>query len=92
MNDLSIFLNGGTATACFGIGLYFLRFWLRTGDRFFVIFGMAFWVFSANRLALLAIGDENEAARTLVYVIRLAAFVLIVAAIVDKNRGAAHSR
>lgn len=92
MNDLSAFLTGGTATACFAIGLYFLRFWLQTGDRFFVLFALAFWVFSANRLALVAIGDESESARTLVYVIRLAAFLLILAAIVDKNRSAARPR
>lgn len=89
MNDLSVFLSGGTAVACFAVGLYFLRFWLRTGDRFFVIFALAFWVFAANRVALVAIGDANEVARTVVYAIRLAAFVLILAAIVDKNRGAA---
>lgn len=92
MNDFSIFLTGGTATACLAIGLYFLRYWTRTGDRFFLIFGLAFWVFAANRVALIAIGDENEAARTLVYVMRLAAFVLLLAAIVDKNRGAPRSR
>ena len=92
MNDLSIFLTGGTATACFAIGLYFLRFWQRTGDRFFFIFALAFWVFCVNRVVLTVIGDEHEAVRTTVYAIRLAAFLLIVAAIVDKNRGAARSR
>lgn len=92
MTDLSVFLAGGTATASLAIGLYFFRFWRRTGDRFFLIFSLAFSVFTANRLALLAIGDDNEAARTLVYAIRLAAFLLILAAIVDKNRGAARSR
>lgn len=92
MSDFSVFLTGGTATACLAIGLYFFRFWRRTGDRLFVIFALAFCVFAANRVALVAIGDDNEAARTVVYVIRLAAFLLILAAIVDKNRGAARSR
>lgn len=92
MSDFSVFLTGGTATACLAIGLSFLRFWRRTGDRFFLIFALAFWVFAANRVVLVAIGDENEAARTLVYVTRLAAFVLILTAIVDKNRGAARAR
>lgn len=92
MSDLPIFLTGGTATACLAIGLYFLRFWRRTDDRFFLMFALAFWVFAANRLALIVIGDENESARTVVYVIRLAAFLLILAAIADKNRGAARAR
>lgn len=92
MSTFSVFLAGGTATASLAIGLYFFRFWRRTGDRFFLIFSLAFSVFAANRLALVWIGEENEAARTVVYAIRLAAFLLILAAIVDKNRGAARAR
>jgi hypothetical protein len=92
VNEFTTFLTGGTAMACLAIGLYFLRSWRRTGDRFFLIFGLAFWVFAANRVALVSIGDENEAVRTGVYVIRLAAFLLILAAIVDKNLRSTRSR
>lgn len=86
MNDYALFLTGGTATACVAIGLFFLRFWRRTDDRFFLLFALAFWVFALNRVALAVIGDEDESARMVVYVVRLAAFLLILTAIVDKNR------
>lgn len=87
MTEASIFLSGATAMACLGVGLYFVRFWRQTGDRFFAIFALAFWVFAANRVALLLVDDESESVRTGIYVIRLLAFVLIIAAILDKNRG-----
>lgn len=92
MTELSDFLSGGTTVAALAIGLFFLRYWRRTGDRFFAIFALAFWVFAANRVVLLMLGDEQEAARTVVYLFRLAAFLLIIAAIVDKNRSSARSR
>lgn len=86
MTEASVFLSGATAMACLAIGLYFLRFWRQTGDRFFAIFALAFWVFAANRVALLLVDEESESVRTAIYAIRLAAFLLIVVAILDKNR------
>lgn len=92
MTEGSIFLSGGTAMACVAIGLFFLRYWRRTGDRFFGVFALAFWVFAANRVVLVTLGDEQESVGILVYLFRLAAFLLIIAAVVDKNRGSARSR
>jgi predicted permease len=79
------FLSGASVLAAAAIALFFWRFWRETGDRFFVLFSLAFAVFAVNRLALVAIDSEEES-RTWVYVVRLAAFLLIAAAIVDKNR------
>lgn len=81
-------LQGGTAVAAAAVALFFLRFHRQTGDRFFLLFAIAFVVFSLNRVVLLALDDESEAA-TAVYVARAAAFGLIVFAIVDKNRATA---
>ena len=67
-------------------GLFFLRFWRDTHDRLFSIFALAFWVLALNRFAFLFISEESET-RTLVYLVRLAAFILILIAIIDKNRG-----
>ncbi len=92
MNDAATFLSGATAMACLAIGVYFVRYWRTTGDRFFAIFALAFWVFAANRFALLLIDEENESARIGIYVIRLCAFLLIIAAIIDKNRAARPAR
>ncbi len=65
-------------------GLFFLRFWRQTRDRLFLIFAISFWLLGAQRLAL-ALTVEVES-HTVFYLIRLFAFLLILAAIVDKNR------
>jgi hypothetical protein len=80
---VSGFLVAGYAVA----GLFFLRFWRDTRDRLFGIFAAAFWLLAAQRLALALSADPNGE-QLLLYGIRLLAFVLILAAIVDKNRGA----
>jgi Family of unknown function (DUF5985) len=79
------FLSGASAVAAAAIALFFLRFWRETGDRFFVLFAVAFAVFAVNRSVLAALDDETEA-RTIVYVARALAFGVIIVAIVDKNR------
>ena len=79
------FLDGATALACCAIALFFLRFWRDTHDRLFGILALAFLVFAVNRVVLTALDDDDEA-RTLVYLVRLLAFALIAIAIIDKNR------
>ncbi|HSI35720.1 MAG: DUF5985 family protein [Phycisphaerae bacterium] len=86
VENLNVFALGVVAMGCFVAGLFFLRFWRRTGDRLFLIFGVAFWVLGANWLALAFI-DADEV-RTWLYAVRLVAFVLILWGIVDKNRAA----
>jgi O-antigen/teichoic acid export membrane protein len=80
------FLSGAITLASAGIAFFFLRYWRDTGDRLFAIFSLAFAIFAVNRL-ILTLLDEADEARTVVYLSRLAAFVLIIVAIVDKNRG-----
>ena len=82
--ELNIFLLGVIAVACAAAGLFFLRFWRTTRDRLFAIFAIAFWVLGLNWAALAVI--KQDEARTWLYVIRLAAFVLILVGIIDKNR------
>jgi hypothetical protein len=65
--------------------LFFLRFWRETRDRLFVIFAAAFGVLGVQRLALAFSRDMAED-HTGLYLVRLFAFLLILAAIVDKNR------
>lgn len=66
-------------------GLFFLRFWRDTRDRLFLIFAVAFWILGLQRLALALTRDMMET-QTGLYLIRLFAFLLILGAIVDKNR------
>lgn len=82
------FVLGATAMGCVVIALVFVRFWRESGDRFFALFALAFLTFGVNRLVIVAI-DEREGDDALAYVIRLIAFLIIIVAIVDKNRGAA---
>ena len=65
-------------------GVFFLKFWMRTRDALFAAFALAFWLLAANQgiVAFLRIPREEL---TWVYLLRLAAFSLIVAAIVYKN-------
>jgi len=80
------FLDGASCLACAATAAIFLRFWRLGGDRLLLLFGLAFVVLALNRIGLAALDDDSEA-RTLVYLARALAFGLILAAIVDKNRG-----
>jgi hypothetical protein len=77
-------LLGAIAMASFVAGLFFIKFYKSTQDRFFLFFAIAFWIEAVNRV-LLALADFSEDV-PLLYLIRLAAFSLILFAIIDKNR------
>ena len=80
------FIDGATMLADLAVALFFLRFWRQTRDRLLLIFSIAFTVFAANRIMFASL-DETGEGGTALYVVRLVAFLLIIAAIVDKNRG-----
>ena len=69
-------------------GLFFLRFWVRTRDGLFAAFAVAFWLLAANQALAVVAGIPREE-QSWIYLLRLAAFVLILLAIVMKNRRAA---
>jgi hypothetical protein len=79
------FLWGALFVAAWTIGLFFLKFWRRTGDRLFIFFCFAFWALAAHWLGLGLINPATET-RHYLFLLRLVAFVLIIVAIVDKNR------
>ena len=79
------FLMGGISVGSFVAGLFFFRFWRHTRDRFFIFFALSFWIEAANRVAMIIHLEPNEGEPGY-YVVRLVAYGLIVAAIVDKNR------
>jgi uncharacterized membrane protein HdeD (DUF308 family) len=79
------FLLGVITTCSIVAGGFFLKFWRRTRDPLFFAFGAAFIVEGLNRMCFLFIERPNEG-RPAMYVVRLLAFLLIVAAIVTKNR------
>ena len=76
----------GINTACAAIAaLFFLRFWRQTADRLFAWFAFAFCLL-ATHWALLGLTEPTYELRPLFYGIRLLAFSVIIAAIVEKNR------
>lgn len=79
------FLTGANATCAIVAGLFFFRFWRQTADRLFASFAFAFWLLGAH-WALLAITAPDQELRPLLYGIRLVAFLLILGAIIEKNR------
>ncbi|HEU4323824.1 MAG TPA: DUF5985 family protein [Roseiflexaceae bacterium] len=87
MGDALIPLVSGLLVMGYAVaGLFFLRFWRETGDRLFGIFALAFWLLAVQR-ALLALFQNPDHEQVWLYGVRLLAFVLILVAIVDKNRG-----
>jgi hypothetical protein len=87
MTTLISFLSGAITFGFVAAGLFFLRFWRRTGDGLFLAFALAFWLMGLAQ-ALLALGEFPVEERSWVYLIRLAAFALILIAIARKNRSA----
>lgn len=79
------FLSGAAAMAAFTIGLFFLRFWKKTHDRFFLYFAVAFTLEGIVRIFLGLDYGSNES-EPFFYLVRLLSFVLILIAIIDKNR------
>jgi len=82
------FLLGIIVTASLAAALFFLKFWKRTRDTLFLAFGAAFLIEGVNRIAFLFIEHPNEGSPW-IYTVRLLAFLLILAAIVRKNRAPA---
>jgi uncharacterized membrane protein HdeD (DUF308 family) len=82
---MSALLSGALMAMYLAIGVFFLRFWVSSRDRLFALFALAFGVLAIQRLALSLTNAMTEN-QTVFYVLRLIAFVIIVIAIVDKNR------
>lgn len=78
-------LIGAIALAALLAGVFFMRFWRATGDRFFLMFAIAFWLEGGHRVFVFRWVGTDEGS-PLHYVVRLVAYGLIIAAIVDKNR------
>ena len=80
-----VFLQGICAATAWAVGLFFLRFWRETGDRLFAYFAVGFWLMAVS-WALLGLASPVADNQPYIYGLRLLAFMLIIAAIIDKNR------
>jgi uncharacterized membrane protein HdeD (DUF308 family) len=85
MAEVNTLLLGAIAMASLVAGMFFLRFWRDTRDRFFLLFGLAFFVEGIDRAAL-GLSVMSQEQEPFFYLVRLFSFILILLAIVDKNR------
>lgn len=65
-------------------GFFFLRFWTRTRDSLFAVFAAAFWLMAMNQALPVLLGIPREE-QSGIYLLRLGAFILIIAAVLRKN-------
>lgn len=78
-------ISGALVAGYLVAALFFLRFHRETGDRLFLAFAVAFTILAGQRVALALIPIEDRS-DVIIYGLRLLAFVLILAAVLDKNR------
>jgi uncharacterized membrane protein HdeD (DUF308 family) len=82
-------LNGfllGIIVACsLTAGAFFIRFWRQTHDTLFLAFGASFIVEGCNRTMILFV-DAPNLGHPLIYLVRLLSYLLILVAIINKNR------
>ena len=78
------FANGVITMGYLIAGLFFAKFWHRSRDPLFLAFAVAFWLLTVNQ-AVLTIFNLPREEQSWAYLFRLAAFILIAAAILYKN-------
>jgi hypothetical protein len=85
METLFDFLSGAITMGFLVAGFFFLRFWKRTRESLFLAFAAAFWLLGLAQ-ALLTFADIPVEERSWLFLLRLAAFSLILVSIWKKNR------
>ena len=78
------FLLGLISMASLTAGFFFLKFWRRSRDPFFLAFAASFFIEGLNRLSILFLEHPNEG-NPWIYLVRLVSFLLILVAILRKN-------
>jgi hypothetical protein len=78
-------INGVLAAGFLVSAAFFLKFWRRTRDGLFAAFALAFALLGVAQ-PLPGLMHADDVTTALLYLIRLAAFTLIILAIVAKNR------
>jgi len=78
------FLAGSVSMGFVIAALFFARFWRNTRDRFFLAFAAAFLLLAVNQALAQWLGAADERV-SYTYLLRVLAYVIILAAIVNKN-------
>lgn len=82
--SLLAFLSGAVTMGFAVIALFFVRFWRETRDSLFLSFALAFLLLGLVQ-GLLSLGNFPLEERSWFFLIRLAAFVVILVAVARKN-------
>jgi hypothetical protein len=82
--DQAPFFSGVIAMGFVICSVFFVRFWRRTNDSLFLVFSIAFLLLALNQALTTLLGLPLEE-RSWLYLLRLAAFIIIIIAIVRKN-------
>jgi hypothetical protein len=77
------FLSGAVTLAYLVGAAFFLRFWRRTADRFFVWFALAFAMLAVHHWVTFSFSVISESNGF--YALRVLAYLIILCAIIDKN-------
>ena len=85
MDIVVAYLGGAVTLGYLVAGAFFLKFWRKTRDRLFLAFGVAFGLLLAVNQILATAIDAGDERVIYAYLLRVLGFVLILAAIVDKN-------
>lgn len=80
------FLSGALTMGLLLSALFFARFWRKTAERLFLGFAVAFVLLAVNQALAQWLGAADERVGY-AYLLRVLGFILILAAIVDKNLG-----
>jgi hypothetical protein len=83
---MSSFLSGMITMGFLISSLFFFRFWWRTKDMLFVYFGVSFCLLAISQ-ALSALAGIPSDDQSWIYLLRLAAFTLLIVGIIAKNTG-----
>ena len=78
------FLSGAVTLGFVVAAGFFYRFWRKTDDRLFLAFAAAFVLFALNQGLAAGLTVVLEPS-SLIYGLRVLGFIIILAAIVDKN-------
>lgn len=84
---INVWLSGAITMAALTIALFFLRYWRHSRDRLFLYFSLAFVLEAIHRVLLAWYAGNPDA--PLIYLVRLIEYVLILYAIIAKNRASA---
>ena len=86
-----LFVAGAMSAGYAVAALFFLRFWWGSRDHLFAAFAVAFLLMAVNQ-GVVGFSRHDHAENSAGFLLRLAAFALIIIAVLSKNGGRGSAR